>query len=124
VGFVVDKAALGQVFSEYFGFPCQSFHRSLHYHNHPGLTQKAIKWPQCRVDLIPPPTMHIKKKRVQVCTSRSIHIFQTQFYVFLPHWPFCSFTAGKDVLMYSQPHEDTTEYGDRPYFSSCFVLCL
>jgi hypothetical protein len=26
VGFVVDKAALGQVFSEYFGFPCQSFH--------------------------------------------------------------------------------------------------
>jgi hypothetical protein len=27
VGFVVDKAALGQVFSEYFGFPCQSFHQ-------------------------------------------------------------------------------------------------
>jgi hypothetical protein len=26
VGFVLDKAALGQVFSEYFGFPCQSFH--------------------------------------------------------------------------------------------------
>jgi hypothetical protein len=39
VGFVVDKAALEQVFSEYFGFPCQSFHRFLHYHNHPGLTQ-------------------------------------------------------------------------------------
>jgi hypothetical protein len=39
VGFVVDKAAMGQVFSEYFGFPCQSFHRFLHYHNHPGLTQ-------------------------------------------------------------------------------------
>jgi hypothetical protein len=39
VGFVVDKAALGQVFSEYFGFPCQSFHRFLHHHNHPGLTQ-------------------------------------------------------------------------------------
>jgi hypothetical protein len=39
VGFVVDKAALGQVFSEYFGFPYQSFHRFLHYHNHPGLTQ-------------------------------------------------------------------------------------
>jgi hypothetical protein len=27
MGFVVDKVALGQVFSEYFGFPCQSFHR-------------------------------------------------------------------------------------------------
>jgi hypothetical protein len=27
VGFVVDKVALGQVFSEYFGFLCQSsFH--------------------------------------------------------------------------------------------------
>jgi hypothetical protein len=27
VGFLVDKVVLGQVFSEYFGFPCQSsFH--------------------------------------------------------------------------------------------------
>jgi hypothetical protein len=26
VGFVVDKVAPGQVFSEYFGFPCHSFH--------------------------------------------------------------------------------------------------
>jgi hypothetical protein len=25
VGFVVDKVALGQVFSEYFNFPCQSY---------------------------------------------------------------------------------------------------
>jgi hypothetical protein len=39
VGFMVDKAALKQIFSEYFGFPYQSFHRFLHYHNHPGLTQ-------------------------------------------------------------------------------------
>jgi hypothetical protein len=39
VGFVVDNTALGQVFSEYFDFPCQSFHQFLHYHNHPGLTQ-------------------------------------------------------------------------------------
>jgi hypothetical protein len=33
VGFVVDKVASGQVFSEYFGFPCQdhSFHQ-LHLH--------------------------------------------------------------------------------------------
>jgi hypothetical protein len=42
VGFVVDKAAQGQVFSEYFGFPCQSFHQFLHHHNHPGLAQEAI----------------------------------------------------------------------------------
>jgi hypothetical protein len=32
MGFVVDKVALGWVFSEYFGFPFQI----LHYHNHPG----------------------------------------------------------------------------------------
>jgi hypothetical protein len=38
VGFVVDKVASRQVFSEYFGFPCQnrSFHQLLHPHNHPG----------------------------------------------------------------------------------------
>jgi hypothetical protein len=36
VWFVVDVVALGQVFSEYFGFPCQfSFHRLLHTHHHP-----------------------------------------------------------------------------------------
>jgi hypothetical protein len=35
VGFMVEKVALGQVFSEYFGFPCQfSFHRLLHIHRH------------------------------------------------------------------------------------------
>jgi hypothetical protein len=34
VGFVVDKVALGQVFSEYFDFPCQfSFHRLLRIHH-------------------------------------------------------------------------------------------
>jgi hypothetical protein len=34
LGFVVDKLALGQVFSEYFGFPYQfSFHRLLHAHH-------------------------------------------------------------------------------------------
>jgi hypothetical protein len=34
MGFVVDKVALGQVFSEYFGFSCQnpSFHQLLHPH--------------------------------------------------------------------------------------------
>jgi hypothetical protein len=30
VAFVVDKVALGQVFSDYFGFPCHSsFHQLL-----------------------------------------------------------------------------------------------
>jgi hypothetical protein len=40
VGFVVDKVTLGQVFSEYFGFPCQSlFHQILHHHNQPEQVQ-------------------------------------------------------------------------------------
>jgi hypothetical protein len=35
VGFVVDNVAPGQVFSEYFGFPCQfSFHPLLHIPHH------------------------------------------------------------------------------------------
>jgi hypothetical protein len=37
VGFVVDKMALGQVPSAYFGFPCQSsFYQIPHPHNHTG----------------------------------------------------------------------------------------
>jgi hypothetical protein len=35
VGFVVDKVALGRVFSEYLGSPFYSFHRLLHTHHHP-----------------------------------------------------------------------------------------
>jgi hypothetical protein len=35
VGFVVDKVGLGKVFSEYFGFFCQSlFHQLLHNHHY------------------------------------------------------------------------------------------
>jgi hypothetical protein len=40
VGFVLDKVALGQVFSQYFDFLCQSsFHQILHDHNRPGHVQ-------------------------------------------------------------------------------------
>jgi hypothetical protein len=53
-GFVVDKVALGQVFSEYFGFPCQlPFHRLLHNHHHlssavgtVGPTGRSTRWTQ------------------------------------------------------------------------------
>jgi hypothetical protein len=34
VGFVVDKVTLVQVFSVYFNFPFQSFHRLFHTHHH------------------------------------------------------------------------------------------
>jgi hypothetical protein len=58
VGSVVDKVALGQVFSEYFGFLCQfSFHQLLHTHhlssragnNRPAGGQRT-KW-----TVLPPP---------------------------------------------------------------------
>jgi hypothetical protein len=41
MGFVVGKAALGQVFLEHFGFPCKVFYRLLHinHNHHPGLVQ-------------------------------------------------------------------------------------
>jgi hypothetical protein len=55
VGFVVDKVALEQVFSEYFGFPCQSvFHQLLHNHYHLGLVQQAKEWPQYQLDSVSP----------------------------------------------------------------------
>jgi hypothetical protein len=45
VGFVVEKVALGQVFSEYFGFYSKfSSHRLLHTHviiYHPGLVAEV-----------------------------------------------------------------------------------
>jgi hypothetical protein len=49
VEFVVDKVAMGQVFSEYFGLPCQSsFHQLLHNDPHPssGVCTIGQKWPQ------------------------------------------------------------------------------
>jgi hypothetical protein len=39
VGFVVDKVALGQVFSEYFGFPYQYKFSTLITIYHPRLVQ-------------------------------------------------------------------------------------
>jgi hypothetical protein len=59
---VVDKVALGQVFSEYFGFSCQSsFHQSLHTHPHlsSGAGTIGQKWPQYK-GLSPTP-LAIKK---------------------------------------------------------------
>jgi hypothetical protein len=55
--------ALRQVFSEYFGFPCQSFHQFLHHHNHTGagtiglLVAAVPSGP----NWTPPPTIPIKK---------------------------------------------------------------
>jgi hypothetical protein len=42
---MVDKVASGQVFSEYFGFPCQncSFHQIHHHQDHQGQLAEALR---------------------------------------------------------------------------------
>jgi hypothetical protein len=60
---MVDKVELGQVFSEYFGFPCHlAFHRLLHNnHHHLWLVRQAKQWPQYEVDSVSPHEEKIKK---------------------------------------------------------------
>jgi hypothetical protein len=52
VGFAVDKVVLGQVFSEYFGFPCQSYSTNFStiilirgWHNRP-IGGRSAEWTQ------------------------------------------------------------------------------
>jgi hypothetical protein len=66
VGFVVDKVALAQVFSEYFCFPFQSsFHQLLHNHHHPSSGAGTIgqQWPTYQVDSVSPHPEKLKKKK-------------------------------------------------------------
>jgi hypothetical protein len=59
VGFVADKVALGQVFSEYLGFPCYfSFYRLFHTHHHlpsgPGTIGQIVADVPSGLSLTPP----------------------------------------------------------------------
>jgi hypothetical protein len=56
--------ALGQVFSEYFGFPCQSsFHLLLHNHHllSSGAGTMGQQWPTYQVDSVSPHPEKLKK---------------------------------------------------------------
>jgi hypothetical protein len=55
-GILVDKVALGQVFSEYFVFPRQSsFHQLLHnHHRSSGAGTIGKQWPKYQVDSVSP----------------------------------------------------------------------
>jgi hypothetical protein len=98
VGFVVDKVALGQVFCEYFGFPCQfSFHRLLHNYHHlsSGAGTIGQLWPTYQVDSVSPHpeeniftpygpvSQYVRQSRFlkrYVCTSvESFRGFQSSF---------------------------------------------
>jgi hypothetical protein len=69
MGFVVDKVPLGQVFSEYFSFPCHfSFHRMLHTHH---LSSGAGTIGQLVADVpsglsVPPRPKKLKQKKIHV----------------------------------------------------------
>jgi hypothetical protein len=66
VGFVVDKVALGQIFSEYVGFPYQSsFHQFLHNHHHISSGAGTTgQWPQ-REETLSHPTKNKEKEYTQ-----------------------------------------------------------
>jgi hypothetical protein len=82
MGFLMDKVALGQVFFEYFGFPCQfSFHRLLHTHHlSSGAGTIDQEWPTYQVDSV---SHHPKKKkkyyRWEMNDVRKIGIIRRQF---------------------------------------------
>jgi hypothetical protein len=65
VGSVVDKVIIGQVFSEYFGFPCQfSFHRLLHTHHLPsdaGTIDQSVADVPSGLSLTPPQETNYRK---------------------------------------------------------------
>jgi hypothetical protein len=89
MGFVVDKVASVQVFSEYFGFPCQnrSFHHFLHHHhNHSGQLAEALR----RAD-------HPSKES---CCPRSSKRNETE----------CFMEAAKAQIWAIEPHEKKNMY--------------
>jgi hypothetical protein len=74
VGFVVDKVTLGQVFSEYFGFPCQfSFHLVLHIHHHlssgAGTIGQLVADVASGLSLTPPQETKKKKPKNPICSE-------------------------------------------------------
>jgi hypothetical protein len=89
VGFMVDNVALWQVFSEYFGCPCQfSFHRLLHTHHHHhhhhlssgvGAIDQIVADGPSGLSLTPP--QEIKKQEVLGRTNRLLFLIRHG-----PHW--------------------------------------
>jgi hypothetical protein len=77
VEFVVNKVALGQVFSEYFGFPCQSSSHQL-LHNHHLSSGAGQQWPTVAnvpsgLSLTPP--RETKKKVIVVAYIRIVILY-------------------------------------------------
>jgi hypothetical protein len=118
-GFMVDKVALGQVFSEYFGFPCQSaFHRLLHnHHRSSGAGTIGQQWPTNQVDSVSPHPEKLKKKLLYAvifvvsvsCTVTMFLVSQIRiilYYQFFTcafhHHPFISMWGRLKMMLISQ----------------------
>jgi hypothetical protein len=76
VGFVVDKAAMGQVFSEHFGFACHSFHRLLRTHHQPSsgantIGQMVSDVPNALSDPIPRNYVSLQRNQIFKNTSNT-----------------------------------------------------
>jgi hypothetical protein len=73
--FVVDEVALWRVFSECFGFSCQSsFHKILHHNNHAGQTtidQSVVAVPS-GTSWTPPPTKRIFLRKQNILKLSTI----------------------------------------------------
>jgi hypothetical protein len=78
VGFMVDKVAPEQVFSEYFGFLCQfSFHRLLHTHHlssGAGTIGQLVADVPSGLSLTPPPQGTKKKSELLWLSSSSPYL--------------------------------------------------
>jgi hypothetical protein len=76
VGFVVYKVALEQVFSEYFGFPCEfSFHQLLHIHHlssGAGIIGQTVTDVPSGLSLTPPPKTNKKKKDIKASRDEDL----------------------------------------------------
>jgi hypothetical protein len=67
VGFVVDREALGQVSSKYFGFPRQfSLYRLLHTHHLSSGAGIIGQWPMYQMNSVSPHPKKLKKKTAYV----------------------------------------------------------
>jgi hypothetical protein len=101
VGFMVDKVALGQVSSGYFGFPCQlSFHQMIHAYlsSGAGTTGQLVTDVPSSLTLIPPHesklnyTRHFILSRLfsWVVRSHEIRILHSLVAVVASTWSVCS----------------------------------
>jgi hypothetical protein len=71
---MVDKVALGQVFSEYFGFPCESsFHQFFHNHHDLSSGTGAIGQQVAAVPKVPPRNLKKAPERMALACAVGVN---------------------------------------------------